>query len=197
MPPAIENVPNIRLAEPADGMALGRLHIAAWHETYQGLVPDSLLGGLDPEKRGMVWEEMLRDPGRHQDVRVHLAEQDGEMIGFAACGAQMDETLAAAGFDGEIGAIYLRRAAQGRGLGRLLMRTAAADLRGRGFRGASLWVLVGNRPARRFYEHLGGIVVGEKRDVRPEGELVEVAYGWSDLHLLDCETTDEQENGNN
>lgn len=185
MPLAATNVPIIRLAEPVDGMALGRLHVAAWHETYKGLVPDLILAGLDPEKRGAVWEEMLRDPARFQDVRVHLAEQDGEMIGFAACGTQGDPTLAAAGFDGEIGAIYLRRTAQRRGIGRLLMRTAAADLASRGWHGASLWVLRENMPARRFYEQLGGIVVGEKRDVRPEGELVELAYGWPDLRVLE------------
>ncbi|MBV9883828.1 MAG: GNAT family N-acetyltransferase [Sphingomonadaceae bacterium] len=165
-------------------MALGRLHVAAWRETYQGLVPDAMLAGLSPEGRGEAWAEMLRDPAGYQDVRVHLAGQDGEPIGFAACGSQSDAALAAEGFDGEIGAIYLYRAAQGRGIGRLLMRTAAADLSARGLQAASLWVLRGNIPARGFYEHLGGVVIGEKRGVRPDGELVELAYGWRDLGRL-------------
>ena len=185
MPSAAANVPSIRRAGPADALALGRLHVAAWHETYRGLVPDALLAGLSAEERGKAWEEILRDPGGFGDSHVHLAEEEeGELIGFAACRAQPDATLAADGFCGEIGAIYLRRIAQGRGIGRLLMRTVAADLGERGCRGASLWVLRDNMPARRFHERLAGEVVGEKREVRPEGELVEVAYGWRDLTLL-------------
>jgi ribosomal protein S18 acetylase RimI-like enzyme len=131
-----------------------------------------------------MWAQMLRDPAANRDARVYVADRNGAMIGFAACGAQADAALAAAGFDGEIGAIYLRKAAQRRGIGRLLMSKAAADLQGRGFTGASLWVLQGNLPARRFYEQLGGILVGEKRDERPEGVLIELAYGWKDLGLL-------------
>jgi ribosomal protein S18 acetylase RimI-like enzyme len=187
MPSAAENVPVIRIAEVADAFALGRLHVAAWRETYRGLVPDIMLAELSPQGRGAVWEEILRNPAGYRDSRVQLAERDGEMIGFAACCAQTDATTAGAGFDGEIGAIYLRRAAQRRGVGTLLMRTAAADLSKRGFQAASLWVLRGNLQARHFYEHLGGIAVGEKRDLRPEGELVELAYGWRDLRLLDRE----------
>jgi ribosomal protein S18 acetylase RimI-like enzyme len=187
MPSAAANVPNIRVAEVADAVALGHLHVAAWRETYRGLLPEIMLAELSAENRGAVWEEMLRDPAGYRDTRVHLAERDGEMIGFAACCAQSDAGLAAAGFDGEIGAIYLRRAAQRRGIGRLLMRTAAADLSLCGFRAASLWVLRENMPARDFYEHLGGIVIGEKRDARPEGELVELAYGWRDLRALETE----------
>lgn len=190
MPSTAANVPEIRPAAAADAMALGRLHVAAWRETYRGLLPDAMLAGLSAEARGAAWEEVLRDPAAYQDARIHLAEEDGDMIGFAACGAQSDAGLAAAGFDGEIGAIYLLRTAQRRGIGRLLMQTAAADLKGRGFRAASLWVLRDNMPARRFYERLGGELVGEKRDMRPEGELVEVAYGWRDLAQLAGEAND-------
>jgi ribosomal protein S18 acetylase RimI-like enzyme len=187
MPSAAANVPVIRVAGVADAVALGRLHVAAWHETYRGLVPGAMLAGLSAEERGAVWAEMLADPAGYHDVRVHLAEQGGKTIGFAACGTQSDAALAAEGFDGEIGAIYLLGAAQRRGIGRLLMRAAAADLRARGLQSATLWVLRENMPARRFYERLGGEVVGEKRDVRPEGELVELAYGWSDLRPLQQE----------
>jgi hypothetical protein len=45
-------------------------------------------------------------------------------------------------------------------------------------------VLRENLVARRFYEHLGGTVVGEKKDERPGITLFEVAYGWSDLSVL-------------
>jgi hypothetical protein len=45
-------------------------------------------------------------------------------------------------------------------------------------------VLRGNESARRFYERLGGSVLAEKTDLRPEASLDEVAYGWRDVSLL-------------
>ena len=41
-----------------------------------------------------------------------------------------------------------------------------------------------NDKARRFYERLHGVVIGEKEERRPHGVLVEVAYGWPDLDVL-------------
>ena len=61
--------------------------------------------------------------------------------------------LAQAGYSGEVPALYLLRAAQGLGTGRLLMRAAARRLIAEGDRAMALWVLATNVPARRFYEH--------------------------------------------
>jgi hypothetical protein len=47
-----------------------------------------------------------------------------------------------------------------------------------------LWVLRENTLARRFYEQCAGQMIGEKQDVRGEATLIEVAYGWSDIGML-------------
>jgi hypothetical protein len=47
-----------------------------------------------------------------------------------------------------------------------------------------LWVLMENHPARRFYESLGGIVVGEGGFRLGGAWLSETAYGWKDLDAL-------------
>ena len=70
------------------------------------------------------------------------------------------------------------RSAQGVGLGRALVRGLA-----RGHRSMMLWVLDVNS-TRAFYEHLGGVVIGEKTEPVPGGELREVAYGWPRLDAL-------------
>ena len=49
---------------------------------------------------------------------------------------------------------------------------------------ATLWVLRDNAGARRFYERLGGKLVGERADEQSGVTLVELAYGWSDLSSL-------------
>ena len=64
------------------------------------------------------------------------------------------------------------------------MEALASDLIGRGFRCVALWVLKENAQARHFYEKCGGEVIGERKDVRGQVVLSEVAYGWRDIKRL-------------
>jgi hypothetical protein len=47
-----------------------------------------------------------------------------------------------------------------------------------------LWVFTENRPARRFYESLGGVPVGKDGFELGGAWLSETAYGWKDLDVL-------------
>jgi ribosomal protein S18 acetylase RimI-like enzyme len=131
-----------------------------------------------------MWRSILnRDAKWGADVFV--AERDGEMVGFGACGAQRDDALRQQGFDGEIGAIYVLRARQRIGVGRALMAMLARRLREQGRRAANLWVLRENAPARAFYERLGGTLGGERTDEVHGATVIEVAYTWNDLAALE------------
>jgi ribosomal protein S18 acetylase RimI-like enzyme len=87
------------------------------------------------------------------------------------------------GYDGELYLIYVRREAQGWGLGRRLTTSVASDLMARGFSSMIVWVLADN-PSRRFYESLGGVVVGSKDVAVDQAVLKETAYGWPSLRTL-------------
>lgn len=174
----------IRPATAADAEVIAQVHVASWRETYPGLVPPSILAGLSVAERAKMWRKILRQPDAFQRSAVFVAERSGAVIGFAACGDQRSSKLETRGFAAEIFALYLLRSDQGLGLGRLLMAELARTLAGRVQQGASLWVLRENLAARRFYERLGGELVGEKEDRREEGILVEVAYGWTALDRL-------------
>jgi phosphoribosylanthranilate isomerase len=165
-----------RVATQADVEALGLVHVRAWREAYAGLIPDEVLGGLDPRRRAAMWHGVIGDRGG-----VQLAEQDGAIVGFGSAGPQRDATLA---FSAEIGALYVLRAAQRRGVGRRLTALMARDLLDRGHTSASLWVLEANVPARRFYEALGGRVITRREEERDGFQSVGVAYGWEDLTRL-------------
>jgi len=56
-----------------------------------------------------------------------------------------------------------------------------AELAGRGFRSAGLWVLTGNEPARRFYEAMGGRSAETRIDRWGGLALDETAYVWDDV----------------
>ncbi len=164
----------VRPARLADAPRIGEIHVTAWRETYAGLMPAARLAGLSIGERTAMWHRVL---GSGTARGIVVAEDDGIAIGVAACAQQRTQQLAAAGYSGEITALYVLRAAQGRGAGRLLMQAMTRRLIAEGDRSMSLWVLAENVPARRFYERLGGVVVAEQVD----GQDREVAYGWRDL----------------
>jgi len=173
-----------RGAIPSDAPALGYLHVASWREAYAGILPDEMLASLSVESRAAMWAGVLGDPEAHFGTEIYVAEDQGHLVGFGSCGRQRDESLMESGFSGGIGAIYVLQSHQHQGIGRSIMGLMARALLEAGRRAASLWVLRDNLVARRFYERLGGTVVGEKKDETPDLILVELAYGWSDVTVL-------------
>ena len=174
---------DIRPAAPRDAAGIARVHVASWRETYAGLLPEEMLASLDVDARRDMWLSLLSGPSPSK-TRAFVLEADGEVVGFGACDDQRSPEMDAAGYDGEIGAIYILNVARGCGSGRRLMQRMASFLSERGKKGVSVWVLADNRKARHFYEHLGGQITGQREDRRPQALLTEVAYGWPDLRLL-------------
>ncbi len=166
----------LRRATPADAEALARMHVQAWREAYTGQMPDAVLSGLHVASRAAMWQQVMA-----QTTQVQLAIRDGEIVGFGASRPQPDPSLP---FAGEIGAIYVLRRMQRRGVGRRLMAAIAGDLLKRGLGSASLWVLESNAPARGFYQAYGGREVTRREQERDGFSAVGVAYGWDDLTVL-------------
>ena len=186
----------IRRAQAGDAAAIAAVHVAAWRETYAGLVPERMLSAFAVAERTRRWHRILTapDPSLETAVLVAVARDRG-IVGFGSCGRQPMADLVADGFAGEFSALYLLAAQQRQGVGRRLMGLMAQDLLARELRGAALWVLRDNEPARRFYEALGAKVVSQRvetvdehigggRARPPDDKLHEVAYGWPDLSVL-------------
>ena len=176
---------SIRVAGVADTAAIAAVHVEAWRETYMGIVPVQVLAGLSVDRRTEIWRRILTNPTAFSSSAVFVAERDGTVVGFGCCGMQRAESLNAQGYDGEISSIYVLRAFPRCGFGVALMSVMGGELQRRRLQAASLWVLRKNESARRFYEKLGGDIIGDKKDIREDGvAFVEVAYGWRDLGAL-------------
>ncbi len=52
----------IRDAAEADVQAIARVHVAAWRESYAGLIRPDILAGLSVEDRGRMWRSALAEP---------------------------------------------------------------------------------------------------------------------------------------
>jgi ribosomal protein S18 acetylase RimI-like enzyme len=87
----------------------------------------------------------------------------------------------AAAHVGEIVSIYVRTGYQRQGIGRRLVQAVAAHLAQHGMTTLQIGTLRANTPARRFYESLGGCVIGER--TYEEGDILEpgLVYGWTDI----------------
>ena len=156
---------------------MARVHIDMWRTAYAGIVPAEHLAGLSYERREAVWVQILT---RDQPAQCNFVAETvgGEIVGFAGGGPERegDSTHRV-----ELYAIYLLQEHQRRGIGRRLACAVAHGLLSSGFDSMLLWVLEDNRPARRFYESLGGEQVGRKTIEIGGADLVEVSYGWRDI----------------
>ena len=164
----------IRGAQPDDIPSIARVHVAAWRETYAGLVPQEVLDNLSTEERETMWRSALGEQSR---TSLLVCEHEGEVVGFAAVGPEREKHPL---YTGELYAIYLLQAFHGRGYGAALFRKAVCSLQTAGHSAMRLWVLEGN-PTRGFYEHLGGERHEQKTLILRGATLEEIAYGWPKL----------------
>jgi ribosomal protein S18 acetylase RimI-like enzyme len=174
MPPAA-----IRRAGAPDAEAIARVHVAAWRETYRGIVPDAVLAALSVEQRAAGWRAALA--AHRPDAAVFVAEERDAVVGFAAGGPRRGAEFGAVG---EVYAIYVLRRAQRRGVGGSLLGALAAFLAGRGIGSLGLWVARDNLPARAFYAARGAAETGARVLVEPDFTLAEVACEWADVAAL-------------
>ncbi len=143
----------VRDAIDGDQRALAAMHVEAHAWAYGDVVARELLASETiRSEREAMWARVLGAPEPRSATLI--AERGGEGLGFVSIGASRDDD--ASDDTGEVHAIYLRREElAGQGVGRALMDAALERLRSAGFREATLWALVTNERARRFYERGG------------------------------------------
>lgn len=178
----------IRRARPSDAGAIGAVHVAAWRSAYPGILPDTYLARLSASRQAAYYDNAVRS-----GVGVHVASASGADLGAIGGAARVvgfvsgsrareghwTETLA----EGEIETLYVLDDWRERGLGRRLMRAAAAHLASSGCGSAFVWVLRAN-PSRWFYERLGGRPVAEATIHVAGVPVVQTAYVWAPIEKL-------------
>lgn len=111
-------------------------------------------------------------PGRGRRS-VLVAVEGAHLTGFAAARPSRDDDND--GTVGEVAALYVAPAHWRRGIGTHLLEEALTRIRHDGSSMATLWVLEGNEPAKRFYEYQAWIPDRAHR-VEPDIGALEVRY---------------------
>ena len=146
----------VRSPEISDAEQIARTKNDSWRGGYRGLLPDSILDGLDDGRSATQWAQWLRDgyenAGLPAEIRV-TTNAAREVVGVSAFGAYRD--LPDDAHRGELWVLYVAPSHWGRGYGCVLLRDAERSLATTGRRDLALWVLEGNDRARRFYEREG------------------------------------------
>jgi ribosomal protein S18 acetylase RimI-like enzyme len=136
----------LRAATKDDAVAVALIHANGDLLTIYGDALDSdALARLHSEKAAL-WEALLAKPPAGQSAFV---AEDRHVVGFASAGPDLDNFE-----EGKVFALFVERAAWGRGLGSHLLAAAERHLQAR-FANAGLWVVESNIRAQRLYERRG------------------------------------------
>ena len=166
----------IRKAKFEDVAGIAKVHVDSWRTTYKGIVPDTYLDNLSYERGEQQWKRGI------EQNHIYIAKDgNGQIVGFATGGKERTGKYTA--YLGELYAIYLLEAEQGKGIGRKLVEAVVDDLLEKKLNSMIIWALQEN-PACYFYEKLGGKKI-DTAEIEIDGQkLSEIAYGWDDL--TDC-----------
>ena len=178
---------DIRVAHEADAAAMARLMVDTFLAAHRDHMPADAWARRAEEwtyaASEQSWRRTLREiaAGTLRSECIYVAiDDDGDLAGLAMGGPTEPPDRPQTG---EVYALYVRASHQGRGLGRRLVQAVAAYLAQEGMTSLEIACLAANAPARRFYEAIGGRVVGER--LLDEGVMLPgVVYGWPDINAL-------------
>jgi GNAT superfamily N-acetyltransferase len=145
---------SVRRAVAEDGPTIARVYTAARAHAF----PQMPAGLHTPEEDIAFWSRRTTD----DDVTAWVAEDDGEILGFALCTPTF--------LDG----IYVRPDVKGQGIGSLLLDVVDATHPD----GYELWVFESNTGARRLYERRGFVEVERTDGSGNEEKAPDIRMAW-------------------
>ena len=171
-------MPTTRPALLTDAPALGHIQVTSWRSAFRGIAPDDYLDHqVSVENQIEDWKEIIPD----NEQIVIVAEVDNQVVGYAWAHREDDPAIE---WDAELISMHILPPFKRQGIGRALVSMVAAEAQKRNCMSLYLWVLEDNRPARAFYESLGGTLAGSHQIQLGGKDLTEVAYGWKDISKI-------------
>lgn len=134
---------DVRRATPDDLSGVSGVFLGCWRESYRDILPAEAIEAMTDERAQALWQRVLAST----EGAVLVAVQGGKIVGVTRYALNESQ--------GAVHSLYVSPAAQGAGIGRMLLDAATAELRAAGADSALLWVFAANAPSIRFYESRG------------------------------------------
>ena len=141
---------SVRPATARDAKAIAEIHVATWQATYQDLMPEDYLKSMTVDKRLTYWREAIE----YSEPQLLVVLDADKVVGFVGFDRSRDAGTKSS--VGEIWALYVAPAHWGEGAGVALWDGAREGLKEEGCTQVTLWVLLHNERALRFFEHSAG-----------------------------------------
>lgn len=160
----------VRAATVDDATIMGEIHYYTWLSTYSRLIDQGFLKSHSIQKSTHYFQSI-------QCINHLVGIINNQVIGFIGYGPSREESLPNYG---EITGLYILKAYQQQGYGKILLQEALTVLTKMGYSQYYLWILAENQGAMHFYEqngfchdgqtkqHLLGKPVIERRYLRKE-----------------------------
>ena len=139
----------VRPATVRDAKTIAEIHVNTWHTAYAGLVADDYLKGLSVEKKQAEWLDSIK----FGEPQVIVALDGNAIVGFAGYDRTRDPKTKPT--TGEIWAMYVASDYWGEGAGLALWDGCREGLVEEGCLEVTLWCMLRNERALRFYELAG------------------------------------------
>ena len=141
---------SVRSATTRDAQAIAEIHVATWQAAYKKLMPEDYLSKITVQKREVYWREAIE----YSEPQLLVATDGEEVVGFVGYDRSRDANTRSS--VGEIWAMYVAPEHWNKGVGLLLWDGARDGLKEEGCTQVTVWVLLHNERALRFYEQAAG-----------------------------------------
>ena len=152
MPPDPQTKPIVRSATPADLPSIGRLG-ALLIEEHHDYDPQRFLAARPGTPAG--YASFISTQLEDQDKAILVAEDNGDVIGYAYAAVEGYDYMALRGPAGVLHDIIVEPEHRGRGVGRLLLHAALAFFKSRGAPRVVLWTAERNEAAQQLFASVG------------------------------------------
>ncbi len=159
---------SVRLALPAEANEIGEIQVAAWRNSYAGLLPADVLADLNPAQFAAQWRAALIAPGEARN-RVMVALAGRTLVGFAAI-TPSDDPDADPRRDALIAELAVKPEATRAGHGSRLLNAVVDTVRADGFGRVTVWVNATDDVLRAFYTEAGWAPDGAHRELDLYGD---------------------------
>lgn len=146
------------------------IQILGWQTAYKGIIDDTFLNSMDRDER-----IEMRNKDYNQNGFI-VAEYNNEILAFSRYIDNNSFSPQTPDIDCEITALYTKPNLKGKGIGTKIFNYIINEFKQLNKEKMIIWCLKENYPARKFYEKMGGTIIGEKTINFGNKDYMEVGF---------------------